>query len=64
MCELAFRRQGVIKNYKTEDLFSDFKKEIHDAAVYPQARDVKPYITLKVLDAIINNYIEEIRRKK
>ena len=64
MCELAFRRRGVIKNYKTEDLLSDLKKEIHDAAVYPHNSGIDPYISLKVVDAIINNKLEELRNEK
>ena len=32
-------------------------------AVYPVARSVKPYISLKVVDAIINNKMEEMRHE-
>ena len=43
---------------------TDFEKEIHDKAVYPEARSVKPYISLKVVDAIIINKMEEIKNEK
>ena len=52
-----------VKDYFLNTL-SDLKKEIHDKAVYPMASDIKPYITIRALDAIINNYIEEARKKR
>ena len=57
----------AIRHLKAEiarDILSDLKKEIHDKAVYPEARSVKPYISLKVVDAIINNKMEEFRNEK
>jgi hypothetical protein len=38
-------------------ILSDFKKEIHDKAVYPNCHGVEPYISLKVFDAVINKLI-------
>lgn len=51
---------------KVKDALLDIKRKIHDAAVYPQGvgGGVKPYITPKVVDAIINNKIEEIKNER
>ncbi len=54
----------VIPKSEVEHILSDLKKEIRDKAVYPEVRSVNPYITLKVVDAIINNKMEEIRNEK
>ena len=54
----------VVPRAELEHTLSDLKKEIHDKAVYPEARSVKPYISLKVVDAIINNTMEEVRTEK
>ena len=51
-----------VRNYFLNTL-SDLKKEIHDKAVYPMVPDIKPYISIRAVDAIINNYIEGERRK-
>ena len=64
MCELELRRSGVIKDSKAQDVLSNLKREIHDKAVYPETRSVKPYISLKVVDAIIINKMEEIKNEK
>lgn len=48
------------ENVKSEvalDLLSELKKDIHNKAVFPGTQDVHPYISLKVLDGIIQNYI-------
>ena len=55
---------GKGKSEVARDILSDLKKEIHDKAVYPEARSVKPYISLKVVDAIINNKMEEIKNER
>lgn len=39
------------------DLLSELKKDIHNKAVFPGTQDVHPYISLKVLDGIIQKYI-------
>jgi hypothetical protein len=64
MCELELFRSRVIKDSKAQDVLSNLKREIHDKAVYPEARSVKPYISLKVVDAIIINKMEEIKNEK
>lgn len=60
---LAAKRLAEEKG-DVEHTLSDLKKEIHDKAVYPEARSVKPYISLKVVDAIIINKMEEIKNEK
>ena len=54
----------VVPRAELEHILSDLKKQIHDKAVYPETRSVKPYISLKVVDAIINNKMEEFRNEK
>lgn len=54
----------VVPKSELEHILSGLKKEIHDKAVYPEARSVKPYISLKVVDAIIINKMEEIKNEK
>lgn len=64
ICELTYRRGGVITDHKAQDILLNLKKEIHDKAVYPRGLGVRPYITVAAFDAIINNKIEEIRNEK
>ena len=70
ICELTLRRSGAINDHRTDErdyflkALSDLKREIHDKAVYPETRSVKPYISLKVVDAIIINKMEEIKNEK
>lgn len=40
------------------------KREIHDKAVYPHNSGIDAYVSLKVVDAIINNYISKDDQKK
>ena len=54
----------VAPKSEVEHTLFDLKKEIHDKAVYPEARSVKPYISLKVVDAIIINKMEEIKNER
>lgn len=37
----------------------ELKKQIHDRAVYPNTQEVSPYITIKVFDAILQDYIKK-----
>lgn len=39
----------------------DLKREIHDKAVYANNPGVKPYILLKVFDAVIQKHIDKIK---
>jgi hypothetical protein len=40
------------------------KREIHEKAVYPHNAGIDAYVSLKVVDAIINNYISKDDQKK
>jgi hypothetical protein len=57
-------RQRMSRENQIETILSDLKKEIHNRAVYPHGIGGSPYITLKVLDAIIKNKVEEIKNEK
>lgn len=54
----------VVPKSEVEHTLSDLKKEIHNIAVYPHGIGGSPYITLKALDAIIKNKVEEIKNEK
>ncbi len=43
----------------TRDVLLDLKREIHNNAVYPHGYEVAPYITVKVFDAVLNNFIKK-----
>ena len=51
-------------NKVVEELFSDLKKEIHNKAVRSYDCKIDPYISLKVLDGIIQNYINKYTEGK
>ena len=57
---LAAKRLAEEKT-DVEHILSDLKKEIHDKAVFPNNGCVSPYINLKVLDAVIQKYIDKIK---
>ena len=48
-----------IKSKLAEDLLSEIKKEAHNKAVHPCGCKIDPYISLKVLDGIIQKYINK-----
>ena len=48
-----------IKSKFAEDLLSEIKKEAHNKAVHPCGCKIDPYISLKVLDGIIQKYINK-----
>lgn len=50
---------NAIKSKFAEDLLSEIKKEAHNKAVHPCGCKIDPYISLKVLDGIIQKYINE-----
>ena len=53
----ALQKQLAVAKGVLKYILSDFKKEIHDKAVYPNCHGVEPYISLKVFDAVINKLI-------
>ena len=38
----------------------ELKKQVHDHAVYPNSQDIPSYISIKVFDAVFNNYIKQL----
>lgn len=44
-----------------QELLSALKIEAHNKAVYPCGGHVDPYISLKVLDGIIQKYLNELK---
>ena len=45
-------------------LLSDLKKNVHNTAHYPRAKDILPFISLKAFDAILNNYFSKYWEEK
>ena len=43
------------------DILSDLKKQIHDKAVRPHNAGIDAYISLKVFDAILQNYLNNLK---
>lgn len=46
---------------KVKEHLRALKTQIHNKAVYPSYKGDSAYITLKALDAIINNYINNLQ---
>ena len=40
------------------------KRDLHEKAVYSRNKGIDSYIPLKVVDAIINNYLRDLEEKK
>lgn len=55
-CDHFKMAQGEIKNALLE-----LKKQIHDKATYPETQGISPYISLKVVDAILQNYLNNLK---
>ena len=52
-------------NNKTDqqDLLLKLKRDLHEKAIYPHGKGIDSYILLKVVDALINNYLRELGEK-
>ena len=49
-------------NEPIRDALLDLKRQIHDKAVYPsKSAGISPYISLKVFDAILQNYLNGLK---
>lgn len=62
LAQIEERRQMLMLKHDAEltlDLLSEIKKEAHNKAVHPCGCKIDPYISLKVLDGIIQKYINE-----
>lgn len=49
------------KNEVAKNTLLEFKKLIHNKAVYPNSQDIPNYISLKVFDAILQNYLNNLK---
>ena len=49
---------------KQIELLYNLRREINDNAVHSHSKYIDSYITLKVVDAIINNHLRELEGKK
>jgi hypothetical protein len=49
---------------ETTKALLDLKKIVHDKAVYPNSQDVPAYISIKVFDAILQDYVSKLEGKK
>lgn len=62
LAQMEERRQMLMLKHDAEltlNLLSELKKEAHNKAVHPCGCKIDPYISLKVLDGIIQKYINE-----
>lgn len=50
-----------IKAMVAKEILSDLKKAVHNKAVYPNSQDIPNYISLKVFDAILQNYLNNLK---
>ena len=41
------------------DVLYSLKRDVHENAVYPYSQEISSYITLKVFDATLQNYIKK-----
>jgi hypothetical protein len=46
------------------EVVSDIKKLIHSHARYPRSVEIDNYITLKVVDAILNDYLKKYSKQE
>ena len=60
--ELAYKN-GYADGKKevAKEILSDLKKAVHNKAVYTNSQDIPNYIQLKVFDAILQNYINNLK---
>ena len=55
---LAEERQEVTKT------LSDIKRQIHEKAIYPHNAGIKPYISLREIDAIIQDKLKHMEERR
>lgn len=55
---LAEERQEVVK------ILSDIKRQIHEKAIYPHNAGIKPYISLREIDAIIQDKLKHMEERR
>lgn len=55
------QKKLVVATETLRYILSDLKKKIHDRAVYTNSQDIPNYINLKVFDAILQNYLNNLK---
>lgn len=53
----------VVPKKEIANVLSDLKHKIHDKAVRPNNAGIDAYISLKVFDAILQNYLKRLEEK-
>lgn len=54
----------VVPKSEIEKVLSDLKKQIHDKAIYPGAKDTYSFVNVKVFDAVLNNVLKKYTEGK
>lgn len=49
---------------REQETLHHLKRDLHEKAIYPHGKGIDSYILLKVVDAIINNYLRELEEKR
>ena len=62
--ETVLRENGWCKQSEVVKILSDIKRRIHDHAIYPHGAGINPYISLKLVDAIIHDMIKNELEEK
>lgn len=57
--ETVLRENGWCKQSEVVKTLSDIKRQIHEKAIYPHGSGIDPYISLKVVDAIIQDALKK-----
>ena len=63
-CAFFETSADVVPRSEIIKVLSDLKKEIHDKAVYPNISGVDSYISLKKVDAILSEYMNDTEKRK
>lgn len=61
--ETVLRENGWCKRSEVTKTLSDIKRQIHDHAIYPHGAGINPYISLRVIDAIIQDALKKTEVK-
>ena len=56
--EQAYKNGYADGKKEVANVLSDLKKAVHNKAVYSNYRDVEHFVTLKVFDAVLNDFVK------
>ena len=59
--ETVLRENGWCKQSEVVKTLSDIKRQIHEKAIYPHNAGIKPYISVREVDAIIEKEISHVK---